>query len=105
MASLIRPLKVRKAANALNAYADEKRRLEPQIQRLAKLKKAAVEAAKAAGQDIEVHGASAKQKSGYERVTWNGKLLDGYAMDHPEILPARKVSQVKPSVAIKVEVY
>lgn len=27
------------------------------------------------------------------RSSWDGKLLDGYAMDHPEILQARKVGE------------
>ena len=27
------------------------------------------------------------------RSSWNGKLLDGYAMDHPEILQAKKIGE------------
>jgi len=33
------------------------------------------------------------------RVTWDGKLLDGYAAAHPEILPFRHIGQ--PSVSIR----
>ena len=35
------------------------------------------------------------------RVTWDAKLLDGYAAAHPEILPFRHVGQ--PSVTIRPE--
>jgi hypothetical protein len=33
------------------------------------------------------------------RSSWDGKLLDGYAMDHPEILQAKKIGE--PTVSIR----
>ena len=40
-------------------------------------------------------------RSGYEKVNWDGKKLDGYAVAHPELLAFRAVTQVAPGVSFK----
>lgn len=47
------------------------------------------------------HGKATFRK-GYERVSWDDAALLGYAVDHPGIEQFRKVSEVKPTVTLKV---
>src|SRR5512139_4107797 len=37
----------------------------------------------------EAHGVKVQYRKGYERATWDGKRLDGYAAAHPEVLAFR----------------
>lgn len=49
-------------------------------------------------------GVEAKHRKGYERTTWNNKEMTKLCMSNPALLellaPARKVSEVSPSVTI-----
>ena len=54
------------------------------------------------GRTIEAHGVKVSFRNGYTRASWDGKLLDGFAMAHPEILAARKESVVSPSASVKI---
>jgi hypothetical protein len=65
----------------------------------AEIKSAAIQE----GAGFKAWGVAVSYRKGYERVTWDGKKLDGYAQAHPEIMPFRSVSQVAPSVSIKTE--
>jgi len=60
------------------------------------------EAVLAEGRSVEGHGIKASYRRGYTRTSWDGKLLDGFAMAHPEILAARKESTIKPSASVKI---
>jgi hypothetical protein len=54
--------------------------------------------------DTVSHGAVVAQyRSGYKRVSWDSKRLDGYAAANPEILAFRKESEVSPTVSISVK--
>ena len=54
------------------------------------------------GELPNVPGLDVSIRKGYERVTWDGKGLQGYAVAYPEILDFAKKSVTKPSVVIKV---
>lgn len=56
----------------------------------------------ALGCSVEDHGIKVSYRKGYTRASWDGKLLDGFAMAHPEILAARKESTVSPSASVKI---
>ena len=87
----------------LNQYRDLHLALAPQLTAIENIKKEIAGLVLECGQGISVEGASASIRSGYTRVTWDGKMLDGFALVHPEIAGARKESEVKPTVVIKVE--
>lgn len=53
------------------------------------------------GEKVDTSLAFAQMKNGYERTSWDNSRLEGYAVDHPEILQWRKVTSVKPSLSIK----
>lgn len=44
----------------------------------------------------------ASYKATYIRVSWDGKKLEGYMVDHPELSLFKKETKVKASVSIKV---
>jgi len=50
----------------------------------------------------EAYGIKVSYRKGYTRTSWDGKLLDGFAMAHPEILAARKESTISPSASVKI---
>lgn len=45
---------------------------------------------------------SAVYRKPYARVTWNAKLMDGFAASHPEILPFRKETTVAANVRLVI---
>lgn len=51
------------------------------------------------GESIKAEGIDAIYNKG--RESWDGKILKGYAVAHPEILAARKVGQ--PTVSFKLK--
>jgi len=55
-----------------------------------------------AGESAEHLGVKATYRSGYDRVSYDSKALDGYAAAHPEVLAFRKATQCRPSVSVKV---
>lgn len=54
------------------------------------------------GETVSTGDIEAQYTKGYDKVTWNNKALDGYAIAHPEIVTFRKMSVVAPRVKIKV---
>lgn len=54
------------------------------------------------GELPNVSGLDVSIRKGYERVSWDGKGLKGYAVAYPEIWDFAKKSITKPSVVIKV---
>ena len=56
----------------------------------------------ALGESCSHNGVVATYRRGYERVNWDGKALEGFTAAHPEILPFRSSSFIKPSVSIKL---
>lgn len=72
-----------------------------QLQHLRDTERAVQDVVKA---EVLKHGASVKGTALHAvyskgRTTWDGKLLDGYAVAHPEVLPFRKVGE--PTVSIR----
>lgn len=59
------------------------------------------------GTSIAHYGVTAKHRNGYERVTWDNKKMTSICMANPALLdllaPARKVTDVAPSVKISYE--
>ena len=55
------------------------------------------------GDKVDTPLAVAQMKAGYERRSWESDKLEGFAMDHPEILQWRKVSEVGPSLVLKAK--
>ena len=75
---------------------------QPLIDALDAKKKAVVSAVMEHGETVEHGNVKAEMKSGYNRESWDGRALVGFAAVHPEILAFQKVTAVKPTVAIKV---
>ena len=55
------------------------------------------------GETVDTPLAKVQMRKGYERKSWETKSLEGYAVDHPEVLQWRKVTEVKPSLIVKVK--
>ena len=89
--------------DALEIYRDMKTELQPAIDELNTLEKQIKAHVKETGETGNVDGVSVKIKNGYERTSWDGKALKGYAAAHPEIEQFMKVTTVSPSVTIKVD--
>jgi len=57
------------------------------------------------GQSIEHSGVKAAHRKGHERVSWNNKEMSSILLSNPNLAPiftpARKVTEVKPSVSVK----
>ena len=53
------------------------------------------------GEKVETPYTLVQMRKGYMRTSWETKSLEGFAVDHPEILQWRKVKEVAPSLAIK----
>ena len=87
----------------LEMYRDMKLELQPSIDRLKAIEKDIKKHVMETGEVAEVDGCSVSIRQGYERTSWNGKALTGYAAAHPEIEQFSKVSQVKASAVIKVK--
>lgn len=56
------------------------------------------------GHSVLHSGVKASHRSGYERITWDNQYMTKILMDNPALLPtfkpARKVTEVKPSVTV-----
>jgi hypothetical protein len=68
---------------------------EPFIQRMGQIEEAMIPLVSEGG---VVGGVQVKYRSGYDRVVWNGKALEGYAVADPKILSFREVKKTAPSV-------
>lgn len=86
----------------LAAYRDKKIKLQPALDTLSDLEKQIKAHVLATGETGDVPGVTVSIRNGYERVSWDGKALIGYAAAHPEIEQFKSVSVTGPSVAIKV---
>ena len=86
----------------LAQYRNLHKELAPQLAALDGIKKEINKLVLELGAPVEVEGARASIRSGYTRVTWDGKGLEGYAVADPNILVFRKESEVEPSVTVKV---
>lgn len=86
----------------LAQYRDMKAELAPALAALGELEKSIKTHVLETGETAEIDGASVSIRNGYERVSWDGKALAGYAVAHPEIEQFKSVSAVKPTVVIKV---
>lgn len=53
------------------------------------------------GETVETDLVSVQMRNGYERRSWESDKLEGFAIDHPEILQWRKVAEVGPSLVVK----
>lgn len=87
----------------LAEYRDMFIELSPHIDALENLKRLIVAHVKETGETGNTEGVTVKIRSGYERVSWDGKALAGYAAAHPEIETFKSVSAVGPSVTIAVK--
>ena len=83
-------------------YRDMKVEMRPVEEALATIEAEIKERVLAGEGYEEVEGLVVTKREGYERQSWDGKGLAGYALVHPEILGLRKVSKVRPGVALKV---
>jgi len=56
------------------------------------------------GSTVEYAGVKASHRSGYERVSWNNKKMSSILLSNPNLAPifapARKVTEVDPSVTV-----
>lgn len=86
----------------MEKYAEMNAELMPALAQLDALKRDIQTAVRELGETVAHAGVTAQYRDEYERVTWNSKKLEGYAAAHPEIEQFRTISQVAPSVAIKV---
>ena len=94
--------KLNELAELKLAYAASKAKWETQTaeakERIDDLEKEISEAVLAEGQTVKTDLISAIWNKG--KSTWDGKLLEGYAVAHPEILAAKKVG--KPTVSFRL---
>lgn len=86
----------------LAEYRDMYTELEPAINQLKALEKDIKEHCKETGEIATIDGAQVKTRSGYTRVNWDKKALEGYAAVRPEILQFKSEKQVSPTVTIKI---
>lgn len=84
-------------------YRDTKRELEPALAELAKQESAIKKHVLETGELAKVDGASISIRNGYDRTSWDGKGLVGYAVAYPEVNQFKKVTAINPSAVIKVE--
>lgn len=89
-------------AELLQEYRDAKLEMQPSLDALKEMETKLKQRILEEGEDVEIDGATATIKQPYERKSWDGKKLEGYAAAHPEVLDFVKVSKVKETVAIKV---
>lgn len=87
----------------LEMYRDMKNELAPMLDDMNVLEEQIKAHVKETGETGNVDGVTVKIKNGYERTSWDGKALKGYAAAHPEIEQFMKVTTVAPSVTIKVD--
>ena len=94
--------KLNELAGMKLAYAASKAEWEVQTaeakERIDDLEKEISEAVLAEGKTVKTDLISAIWNKG--KSTWDGKLLEGYAVAHPEILAAKKVG--KPTVSFRL---
>ena len=88
--------------DALTIYRDMSQELAPMLAELKELESQIKAHVKETGETGDVDGVTVKISKGYERASWDGKALKGYAAAHPEISEFCKVTAVGPSVSIKV---
>lgn len=88
---------------ALQTLVDMKREAAPLLAQIKDIESAIKNHVLETGETAEVEGASVSVRNGYTRVSWDSKALQGYAAAHPAIEKFMKVSEVGPSVIIKVE--
>lgn len=87
----------------LEMYRDMKSELSPMIEDMKLLEKQIKAHVKETGETGNVDGVDVKIRNGYERTSWDGKALKGYAAAHPEIMEFCKVTSIAPSVSIKIK--
>lgn len=83
-----------------DAYSAFRQELEPQIAEVEMLTEQIKNAVVFRGESVEYGDGKAQYRSGYQRVSWDTKALEGLALVYPEIWNLRKESTVKPTVAI-----
>lgn len=88
---------------SLEQLRDMKQELGPAIAKVGRLEKKIKQHILDTGETAEVKGVTIRLRTGYTRITWNSKALEGYAVAHPDILALRSESEIKPSVSIRVE--
>lgn len=87
----------------LALYRDMKQELAPAMSHLDEIKRAIVAHVKETGETAAIDGASISTRHGYVRTSWDNKMLQGYALDHPEINAAKTEKEIGPAVTIKVD--
>lgn len=87
----------------LEQYRDMKTELQPALDAMKALEKRIKAHVLDTGEFGDVPGVIVAIRNGYTRKSWDGKALEGYAAAYPEIAQFCKVSEVRPSVSIKVQ--
>lgn len=91
-----------KAVALIEQLREMKSEIAPQMAMIKKVEAELKSTVMELGETVSHDGSTVSIRSGYERVSWDGKKLAGYAAAHPEIEAFKKVSVVKPSVSIKL---
>src|SRR5210317_1656233 len=87
----------------LKMYRDMKLELQPAIDQIKEIEKDIKKHVLETGEVAEVDGCAVSIRNGYERKSWDGKALAGYAAAHPEIEQFCKVTNIRASAVIKVK--
>jgi len=78
--------------------------LHPYLEKIAELEDYITAQVFEVGATTSHAGVTAKHRSGYERTTWDNKQMTKLCMSNPALLdllaPARKVTEVNPSVTV-----
>jgi hypothetical protein len=76
--------------------------LAPAMQQLEDVKRRLQAAGLQHGETVTVGRVTVEVREGYERVTWDGRALAGYAAANPAINEFKSVTPVRPTAAVKV---
>lgn len=87
-------------ANLNDAFSAFRQEMEPQIAEVEMLTEQIKKLVVTSGESVEYGDGKAQYRSGYRRVSWDTKALEGLALAYPAIWDLRKESQVEPTVAI-----
>lgn len=97
-----KPIKEMTLEEMLETYRDAKAELVPMLDHLKGLEKAIKSHMLETGEVADVPGIQATIRNGYTRISWDSKKLQGYMAAHPEIEDFCKVTEIGPTVSIKV---
>lgn len=84
----------------LENLRDMKAEIAPMLAEMAQIEKEIKHEILETGELPDVDGVKVSIRNGYKKSTWDNKMLTGYSLLNPEILKARKESEIGPSVAL-----